>query len=201
MSTTRHGDDLIPTRATLLGRLKDPKDQSSWQEFFDIYSKLIYGVARKAGLTRIDAQNVLQATMEAVAENMPRFRYDPRIGSFKAWLLNLTRLQIISQVCKPRATSGSAPISGAKTDSPGQAVDRLWEKEWATNLLEAATTNVKRRLEPRKYQVYDLQVNKGWPAEKVAALMSKSMDEVLEAKKSVAEMIQAEAKRLEQQML
>ncbi|HWD91208.1 MAG TPA: sigma-70 family RNA polymerase sigma factor [Verrucomicrobiae bacterium] len=198
MATTQHGDDLIPTRATLIGRLKDPKDQSSWQEFFDTYSKLIYGVARKAGLTESGAQNVLQATMEAVAENMPSFKYDPEMGSFKAWLLNLTRLQIITQVCKPRSASREVTTAA---DPSGRAVEHLWEKEWDINLLESATTNVKRRLEPRKYQVYDLQVNKQWAAEKVAALMGKPVDEVLEAKRSVAEMIQAEARRLEQEML
>lgn len=201
MATTRHGNDLIPTRAALIGRLKDPKDQSSWQEFFDTYSKLIYSVARKAGLAREDAQNVLETTMTAVAEHMPRFKYDPKIGSFKGWLLNITRLQIIAQVCKPRSAPAAASTASGSKDSSGQAVDHVWEKEWASNLLEAATANVKRRLEPRKYQVYDLQVNKGWSAEKVAGLMTKPVEEVLEAKRSIAEMIQAEAKRLEQQML
>jgi len=28
-------DELIPTKASLLGRLKNSKDQASWQEFFD----------------------------------------------------------------------------------------------------------------------------------------------------------------------
>ena len=43
--------DLIPTRRSLLNRLKDWEDQESWQDFFDTYWKLIYGVAAKAGLT------------------------------------------------------------------------------------------------------------------------------------------------------
>jgi hypothetical protein len=44
-------DELIPTRASLIARLKDLQDDYSWQEFFDTYWKLIYGVARKSGLT------------------------------------------------------------------------------------------------------------------------------------------------------
>ena len=32
--------DLIPTRASLLGRLKDWDDHASWREFFDTYWKL-----------------------------------------------------------------------------------------------------------------------------------------------------------------
>lgn len=188
-----HSEELIPTKASLLGRLKNPEDQSSWQEFFDTYSKLIYGVARKAGLNEVDARNVLHATTESVAEHMPKFKYDPKIGSFKAWLLSLTRLQIIAEACKPR--------SAVATNSAAGAVDRLWEKEWEINILEAAVANVKRRLEPAKYQIYDFCVNKKSSPEKVAAVFGLLVDQVLDAQREITEMIQAEAKRLEQRML
>jgi hypothetical protein len=39
--------DSIPTRQSLLNRLKDWGDQSSWQDFFDTYWQLIYNVAIK----------------------------------------------------------------------------------------------------------------------------------------------------------
>src|SRR5262245_37419305 len=49
----------IPTRQSLLVRLKDWDDSTSWKDFFDTYWKLIYGVARKAGLTDAEAQDVV----------------------------------------------------------------------------------------------------------------------------------------------
>jgi RNA polymerase sigma-70 factor (ECF subfamily) len=197
------GDELIPTRASFLGRLKNSKDQSSWQEFFDTYSGLIYGVARKAGLNDADAKYVLEATIASVADHMPTFKYDSKNGSFKAWLRNLTRLQIVSLTLKGRPASGATNKAAATTpsDSTVEAVDQLWEAEWKSNLLNAAVANVKRRLDPKKYQIYDLQVNKGLAPEKLAALMGKSAEEILEAKRDIAEMIQAEMKRLEEKMI
>jgi RNA polymerase sigma factor (sigma-70 family) len=194
-------DDLIPTRATLIGRLKNWKDQSSWQEFFDTYWKLIYGVARQGGLTDTEAQAVLQATMISVAERMPSFKYDPEIGSFKGWLQNITRLQIIGFTLKRRPSSTGAKTRATEIDPSGQMVDRIWEKEWKINLLDAAVTNVKRRLAPEKYQIYDFRVNKEWPPEKVAAAFGLSVEEVHSATNSIAEMVLAEVKRLEEQML
>jgi len=44
-------EELIPTRDSLLSRLKNREDQESWQDFFHTYWKLVYGVASKAGLT------------------------------------------------------------------------------------------------------------------------------------------------------
>jgi RNA polymerase sigma factor (sigma-70 family) len=203
MLMTDEVDDLIPTRATLLGRLKNWKDQSSWQEFFDTYWRLIYGVARKAGLSGAEAQDVLQATMVSVADSMPQFKYNPKIDSFKDWLRNQTRLQIITLACKGRPSSRDTvhKMSAAEADPSGQSVDRMWEIEWEDNLLNAAVANVKRRLAPKKYQIYDLQVNKQWRPEKVASLLNMTVDDVQAAKRSITAMIEAEVKRLEQDML
>src|SRR5690349_17263653 len=88
------------TRATLLARLENLQDQASWQEFFDIYWRLIYGVAHQAGLTDVEAEDVVQETMISVAKHMPTFKYDPTIGSFKGWLLKLTRWRILDQLRK-----------------------------------------------------------------------------------------------------
>ena len=197
------GDALIPTRASLLGRLKNSKDQASWQEFFDTYWSLIYGSARKAGLSDDDAKDVLEGTINSVAEHMPKFRYDPEIGSFKAWLHQLIRLQIISRTLKRRPSSGapSREHAAAESHPSAKALDQMWETEWKTNLQNASVANVKRRLDPKRYQIYDLLVNKQWAAEKVSALMSLSVDEVTAAKQNIAEMIQAEAKRLEEKMI
>src|SRR5437867_10362332 len=92
--------EFIPTRQSLLSRLKSWDDQESWREFFDRYWKLIYGVALKSGLTPSEAQDVVQETLIAVCKNIKEFKADPAFGSFKAWLLKLTRWRILDQVKK-----------------------------------------------------------------------------------------------------
>ena len=53
--TAQNADELIPTRQSLLSRLKNSEDHDSWQDFFDTYWKLIYSVAVKSGLTVAEA--------------------------------------------------------------------------------------------------------------------------------------------------
>ena len=204
-----HRDELIPTRASLINRLKNWQDQASWQEFFDIYWKLIYGVARKAGLTDAEAQDVVQITMTSVAKHMPTFQYDPAIGSFKAWLLIKTRWCIIDQLRKRGPFAEHRPISsqaaGTGTvervaDPAGQALDAIWEAEWETNLVDAAIARVKRQFDPQKYQIFDFYVNKEWPPEKVAARFNVSVGQVYLIKHRMTETIRAEVKRLEKEM-
>jgi DNA-directed RNA polymerase specialized sigma24 family protein len=50
--------------------LKNSEDQASWQDFFDTYGRLIYGVAIKSGLTEAEAQDAVQETVIAVARNI-----------------------------------------------------------------------------------------------------------------------------------
>jgi len=205
-------DELIPTRATLIQRLKDWQDQSSWQDFFDTYWKLIYGVARQGGLTEAEAEDVVQETMISVAKHMPTFQYDPALGSFKTWLLNMTRWRITDQLRKrgPAYADGHSPseesATGTRTvermiDPASRDLDALWDSEWEKNLLAAAVAKVKRQLDPQKYQIFDLYVNKEWPPEKVAAAFGISVDLVYLTKHRTAEMIKEEVKRLEQKMI
>ena len=203
--------ELIPTRATLIERLKNWQDQASWQEFFEIYWKLIYCVARKAGLTGVEAQDAVQETLVAVAKHIPTFKYDPALGSFKAWLLNMARWRIVDQFRKrgplsqhhkrsggSRTRTGTATIE-AVPDPAGVSLDELWEAEWQKNLLDAAMHQVKRRLDPQKYQVFDCYVNKGWAAPKVAAAFGLSVDQVYVAKCRITQLVKDEVARLEKE--
>jgi RNA polymerase sigma factor (sigma-70 family) len=203
-------DDLIPTRATLIQRLKNWQDQSSWQDFFDAYWRLIYGVALKGGLTEAEAQDVVQETMISVAKHMPTFKYDPVVGSFKTWLLNMTRWRITDQLRKRGPAYAASQLASDDTntrtvdkvlDPASPALDALWNTEWEKNLLDAALARVRRRLDPQKYQIFDLYVNKGWPPEKVATTLGISVDQVYLAKHRTTEMIREEVKRLEQKMV
>ena len=203
-------DELIPTCASLINRLRNWQDQLSWNEFFDTYWRLIYGVARKAGLSDDEAQEVVQETLISVAKHMPTFRYNPAIGSFKTWLLNMTRWRIIAQFRKRQPLSAHQhPAQDATTgtsttdriaDPNSQSVDAVWEAEWKTNLLNAAMNNVKRRGDPQKYQIFDFYVNKDWAPGKVAECFGVSVDQVYQIKHRVTEAIRAEVGRLEKEL-
>src|ERR1043166_1070615 len=96
-------DELLPTRNSLLTRLKNWDDNDGWKRFFDTYWRLIYGAAIKSGLSDDEAQDVVQETILSVAKKMNEFKYDPALGSFKGWLLTLTRWRITDHIRKRRS--------------------------------------------------------------------------------------------------
>jgi len=69
-------------------------DRESWRVFFDRYWRMLYKVARRAGLSEADAQDVVQETVVAVARRMPQFQYDASRGTFKQWLFRIVQRRI-----------------------------------------------------------------------------------------------------------
>ncbi len=198
-------DDSIQTRTTLLERLKDWRDNPSWQEFFNTYWKLIYSFAVRSGLNEVEAQDVVQETMLSVAKHIPNFKYDRTMGSFKHWLLNMTRWRINDQV-RRRKNYVAAEVESPTETKTGQVnkvpdpasldLDALWEAEWEKNLLDAAVSKVRRQLDPEKYQIFDFLVNKEWPVQKVADAFGMTINQVYIAKHRVTELIKEEIERM-----
>ena len=55
------------TRASLLIRLRDPRDHAAWVEFVDIYEPLTYRLLRRYGLQDADAAEIMQELFLAVS--------------------------------------------------------------------------------------------------------------------------------------
>jgi RNA polymerase sigma factor (sigma-70 family) len=197
---------LIATRRSLVERLADWGDQLRWQEFFDTYWKLIYSAARQSGLTEVEAQEVVQETVITVAKNIDKLKYDPAIGSFKGWLLQITRWRIADQFRKrePGNAKRSRSVDDASTatieripDSQIGDLDAVWEAEWKENLFEAAITRVKKKVEPKQFQIFDCYVRKEWPAQKVAARLGVNVGQVYLARHRIGALLKKEIKALE----
>jgi len=207
MGMTFNGTDLIPTRRSLLTRLKDWGDQAGWQEFFDTYWRLIHSVALKAGLTDAEAQDVVQETMLEVAKKMPGFRYDPAVGSFKGWLLHTTQWKISAQFKRRRRqrrevrlpeANGTATSALERLPDPiSLDWDKVWEAEWERNLLEAALEKVKLRVSPEQFEIFYLHVLKEQPVKEVAATLEVSAGRVYLARHRVGRLLKSEVRRLQ----
>jgi RNA polymerase sigma-70 factor (ECF subfamily) len=208
---TQPKDDSYATRSSLLHRVTDTTDQQSWQEFNDLYGKLILGFALKAGLTEDEAREVVQETLIAAAKNLPEFRYDRKLCSFKTWLLNLSNWRVKDQLRKRQAPS--APKATGKTygnqdegtrtatiervaDPAGDPLEAIWDKEWKTTIWDAALGRVKAKLDLKQWQMFDLYVLKEWPVREVAQALGVSVGRVYLAKHRVSALVKREVKRI-----
>jgi RNA polymerase sigma factor (sigma-70 family) len=200
-------DDYLPTRTSLLRRLKQWEDQESWRDFFDTYWKLIYSAAVKAGLNDAEAQDVVQDTVIAVAKKIEDFKYDPALDSFKGWLLYLTRKRIALHYRKrERDRGGPARDSEARAvaaeleripDPAGVDLEAIWDEEWERNLTDAALARVKQQVNPQQFQMFNFYVLKQWPVKEVAKTLGVTVAQVYLAKHRISALAKKEVKRLQ----
>jgi len=199
-------EDLIPTRETLLGRLRDLDDQTSWREFFNTYWRLIFNVTRRAGFSEAAAQDIVQETFVTISRQMPEFRFKPEMGSFKTWLLQITRSRIIDALRRKHSKQGDEyvrreePLGTALLESVSEAgapLDAIWDAEWRTHLLDAALENIKQHVDARQFQIFHLHVVKDVSALQVAGRLGVKLPEVYFAKYKISAHVKKEIKRLE----
>jgi RNA polymerase sigma factor (sigma-70 family) len=198
--------EFIPTRRTLLSRLKNLDDNESWRTFFNTYWKLIYGVALRAGLTSPEAQDVVQETVLAVTRSIGTFKYDPNACAFKTWLMRVTRSRVLNQLRSRDKHRLVDPIEdldlhGAHLDQiadpSANALEAAWEEEWERNLMDAAIARVKRMVDAEQFQIFDFYVLKEWPVLKVSRTFGVSAGQVYLAKHRISKLLKQEVQTLE----
>ena len=167
----------LRTRPSLLFRVRSWEDGTSWEEFHRLYKKLIYGLARRSGLSHADAEDVTQDVFKRVAETVHTFECDPNRGKFRGWLMNLTRWRIAdkfgaqpkNQHISVRSRDDTGPRTSTIDRVPDRGVgDSDWETEWQRHLLDAGCERLARRVKAQHYQIFDLYVCQQWPVLKVA---------------------------------
>jgi RNA polymerase sigma factor (sigma-70 family) len=191
-------NEIIPTRQSLLERLKQWDDQDGWKLFFDTYWRLIYQTALKAGLSDAEAQDAVQETVISVLKKMPGFEYRGDKGSFKAWLHQVTRWRIVDQIRKRDPAAFKEAHSQPQEYLLEAAVpdETTWAADWERNLFDAAIERVKRKVNAKLYQIFDLYVFKEWPATKIASAFGISTSKIYTNKTRISKMLKNEVEQL-----
>ncbi len=189
-------DPLLLTRQSLIARLTNWDDQLKWQEFFETYWKLIYTVASRAGLREDEAQEVVQETCINVAKNISR--YDAKLGSFKAWLMTMTRWRINDQLRKRLRERLTPTTSGIEEFAdPEHKMEATWEEEWQHNLLDAAIAQLKRKVDAKQFQIFDCVAIKGWTAMETAKRLGVNIAQVYLIKHRLKSLLKKEVLSLD----
>jgi RNA polymerase sigma-70 factor (ECF subfamily) len=152
------------TRATLLNRVKDLGDQTSWSEFVDLYGPFLLRCLRRAGVAERDALDLVQDVFRIVVEHIGRFEYDAA-KSFRSWLCTIATHRayrfFARQGRQPAAAGGTSHVEAiealpAAGEGGGDADDWV-EAEWRKRLLERAMTRVRQEVKGPTWQAFELR--------------------------------------------
>ncbi|HWB04224.1 MAG TPA: sigma-70 family RNA polymerase sigma factor [Verrucomicrobiales bacterium] len=201
-------EDFERTRRSLLTRLKNWDDKKGWKEFMDRYGKFIFSIGMRSGLSREEAEDVVQDTVVSVAKKIPDFRYQGDKGSFKAWLLMIIKSRIVDLLRKkyrrlpdsgaympddPTGTSVEARIA-QKEDELSHST--IWQSEWEKHVLDSALNCVKDRVTPKHFLAFRMCTQQGKSAGEVSKALGIPLPMIYVIRHRVGRQVAAEVKRL-----
>ena len=151
--------DTLPTRVSLLERVKNLQDRNSWREFYSRYETKVIGIARSRGLTEHDAEDVAQEVFKRVAKTIGDYKTSQQPGSFRSWLFKLTCWRATDQLrarrpFQPGTFRGETFSESGRTDripsiedvpAPAEA-ERAVERESQRHLIDSLLKRVERRV-------------------------------------------------------
>lgn len=189
--------DELPTRQTLLLRLRDRADDASWAEFAEIYTPLLYAYCQKREISHADSADIVQEVMRSVSLAMASFEYDPEKGKFKAWLFTAVR----HAVCTHWRKQARSPLSVAETallqaldSTPDTREEDEWERDYQRQLLAWAMEKIRPEFSERIWGVFEATALEERDAAEVAAETGMSRNAVGIAKFRVLQRLREKAR-------
>jgi RNA polymerase sigma-70 factor (ECF subfamily) len=184
------------TRASLLLKIRDPRDRIAWNDFLQLYAPLIHAYGMHRGLQDADAADLVQEVLRRVSRSMPSFEYDRKRGTFRGWLLTVTRNEIrkmAERKGRQAIGSGDTQMQGLleQAEDAGQP-DAEWDREYRWNTLLWAAERVKAEFRPNTWQAFWRTVIGGEEASQVAQELKMSLGAVYIARSRVTARIKQE---------
>jgi len=202
--------DTLPTRISLIDRLRNPEDNRSWAEFVSRYQERVVNVARGRGLAEHHARDVAQEVFKRVAVSIVNYKPTPVAGSFRSWLFKLTRWRAADEIRSlgpfhsksvSNTSAHSDSCGGDRTatieriPAPSEAQDAI-EIESRQFLVEKLLERVERHLTSKQLQIFQMVVLDEVPVAKVAEFYQMTPTAVYTLKHRTMEKLRREIGRI-----
>jgi RNA polymerase sigma-70 factor (ECF subfamily) len=151
---------------------------------------VVYRFVRRRGLQDADAADLTQEVLQAVAQSMGRWEYDPAQGTFRGWLFGMTRHKIARFLQRRQRQAIGSGDTGAnqrlgEEPSPEGDGESTWNQEYQEQLFRVAAEQVRPSFAPATWQAFWMTAVEGKSAAEVGAGLGLSVGAVYVAKSRV----------------
>lgn len=192
------------TRQTLLEKIRDKHDETSWEDFVYYYKNYIYVVVRSMNLNHHDAEEIVQLVLVKVWDKLPDFQYDSEKGRFRGWLCRVTG-NLVKNYLRSRKSQTSR-VEKMKEQSPDYLdgiaipeIEVIADREWENYIANMAWNNIENSFSENVKECF-LLMSDGIAVADIAQKMEISESSVYVYKKRVTDRLFVEINRLERDL-
>src|ERR1043166_8361462 len=188
--------DDLPTSATLLRRLRDPGDRDAWAAFAENYGKRIYAWCRRWHLQEADAEDVTQGLLVKIPTKMRSFTYDPKVGSFRAWLKTVVR-HALTDFVRSQERLGKKSYASLESVEAEQDLMKERDERFEREVLEEAMSRDELRVSKPTWQAFRLTAVELLSGKEAADRLKIPVAHVYVYKQRVQDMLKEEIRKLD----
>lgn len=173
------------TSPSLLERVRNG-DEISWNEFYSRYAPVIRCVGAYYRLNETACDDLVQMVMLKFFGAAKHYVYREGEVKFRTYLAAVIRSQAMEIMRREAAQKNLHPKVVPKTEEP---FEEIFMNEWRKAVLADAKCELRRRVNERTYQAFELYALQGRPVEQVAAALDMSANRIYVAKKRCTEIL------------
>ena len=146
------------TRKSLIDRVLDG-DEESWETFYASYSRLIYAIGDRGGLSADDCEDLVQEIMRTVFCGRDSFRYDSTAGKFRTYLTGIVKHKVCDFYRRRdnrMVTADDETMSEAV--DPSDRLDEVCSEEWKNHIMNTALMELREKVEPETFDAFQMYV-------------------------------------------
>ena len=196
------------TRLTLLWRIRNLDDATSWAEFAQRYNSFMIARAMARGMDPSTVHDAIQLVLLDVARSIQTFEHSGKTNAFRNWLGNLVgwrsrdllraqRRFFSTHLLLPTDLADTLLLEGSDlTDADEAAVTAEVRRE----LLTKALRRVRDRMEAKTYRAFELVALKGKAPRDAAQETGMTRSSVYVAKSRAIDLLREEISRLQRNL-
>ena len=171
---------MYTTRKTLLKKLQDC-DDISWSEFYNLYWPFVFAVGKRLGMMQEDCKDLMQEIMIVLFNGQEILHYDASKGKFRTYFGQIVchrALKMMREAARSSsflvpvqdASAGSSPSLNVLSDvqDGNDPFQKIFDEEYRKYLLSLALNELRNRVEPETYDIFEMVVLQERPPKEIA---------------------------------
>ncbi|MCM8536568.1 MAG: RNA polymerase sigma factor [Lentisphaeraceae bacterium] len=153
------------TNKTLIFRVKNKNDESSWNEFTENYRGYIHAVIRNMGVHQSEIEDLTQKTLLILWEKLPSFIYSSEKCKFRSWISKIIRNIVIKHFNKQKRIKNDVTRASLQSINNGDdeylspEIYKVAEKEWKYHIAKLAWENIRDEFGGKVIECFQLFMN------------------------------------------
>lgn len=177
------------TTTQILDDLKFSDNPAAWKTFTDHFYPVILAFAKNLGLSSADAEDATQETIVQFLRLYRDNKFQREKGHLSHWIFGVAR-NIIRDYIKKSPKEFHIADNGTRTSfwdsiQDDKAVLHTWTTEWQRVVLSRCLLRVRREVDEKTYQAFEMYAMAQQPVEQVSKQLDMTPNAVYIAKNRV----------------